>query len=205
MGEKAEPKISLPEAILIGIFLGVLDLIDLIPFAGDITDMFAAPLLFYYVIKHINGVAYAASLILDAIPVTQEFPTRSLVWWGTVIFDHFAPKQLSQAVEKTGELGEGEALEGGLAATEEEQITAQTEELGTSKRSNNQRTEGQRTNNGREDDGSGDQNGQEEESDGENDQNNDIMLGSEISPDEEAEQTDFNLPEDNLYNENHSK
>jgi hypothetical protein len=117
MPQKAEPKISVSEAVLIGMFLAILDVIDLIPLAGDLTDVAAAPLVLYYFMKHINGTAYIISWILDLIPVTQEFPSRSIVWWGTVIFERVAPAKLEQETEKVGELGEGgeggEALEGG--------------------------------------------------------------------------------------------
>ena len=115
---KAEPKISTSEVVLIGLFLAILDTIDLIPFAGDLTDVAAAPLVLYYFLKHINGIAYVVAEILDAIPLTQEFPTRSLVWLGTVIFDRFAPDKVEEAVEKIGEAGEGGEGGGGLEGEE---------------------------------------------------------------------------------------
>lgn len=118
MPGKPQPKISLPEAVAIGMFLGILDAIDLIPLAGDVTDVAAAPLLLYYYMKHLNGIAYGASLILDAIPGIQEVPTRSIVWWGTIAFDHFAPKQVEEALEKLGEEAEGKE-EGALSEGEE--------------------------------------------------------------------------------------
>ncbi len=61
MPQKAEPKISVSEAVLIGMFLAILDVIDLIPLAGDLTDVAAAPLVLYYFMKHINGTAYIIS------------------------------------------------------------------------------------------------------------------------------------------------
>lgn len=90
---------------MVGLFLAVLDAIDLIPFAGDITDLFAAPLVFYYFFKNINGLLYILSLILDAIPGIQEVPSRSIVWWGTVLFERFAPAKVVAVAEKAGELG----------------------------------------------------------------------------------------------------
>lgn len=109
----AQPKIPVVDMVLVGLFLAILDVIDLIPLAGDLTDIFAAPLVFYYFFKNINGVSYVVSLVLDAIPGIQEVPTRSIVWWGTVIIDHLAPKKLEQVLEKTGELAQ--ANEGGGA------------------------------------------------------------------------------------------
>lgn len=206
MGEKAEPKISLPEIVFIGIFLGVLDLIDLIPAAGDITDVFAAPLLLYYVMKHINGIAYAAALILDAIPFTQEFPTRSLVWWGTVIFDHFAPKQLSSTVERIGELEEGGTGEDiGASAAEKSAHEAEETAAAVSKEERalhggedelrGEAGTGAEEEQAAEEDG--DQTGQEEGGNGE------IKLGSEVSPDEEAKTQDFGqTPEEDETDEN---
>ncbi len=112
--QATQPKISVVDMVLVGLFLAMLDAIDLVPFAGDLTDVFAAPLVFYYFIKNINGVAYIVSLVLDAIPGIQEVPTRSIVWWGTVIVDHMAPKKLEQTLEKAGEIAQ--AGEGGGAA-----------------------------------------------------------------------------------------
>ena len=109
----AQPKIPVVDMVLVGLFLAMLDVIDLIPLAGDLTDIFAAPLVFYYFFKNINGVSYIVSLVLDTIPGIQEIPTRSIVWWGTVIIDHLAPKKLEQVLEKTGELAQ--ANEGGGA------------------------------------------------------------------------------------------
>jgi hypothetical protein len=113
------PKITITEAILIGSALGILDIIDIIPLAGDITDIAAAPLLFYYNSKGINGIAYGISLGLDLIPGLQEFPTRTIVWIATVLIDHFAPASVTQIAEKAGELaqgGEGVAAGGAGAA-----------------------------------------------------------------------------------------
>jgi len=107
MAQKADPKISTSEAVLILLFVLILDLIDLIPFAGDLTDIAGAPLFFYYMSKHINGVAYLIAEILDAIPGTQEIPSRTIVWIGTILFDRFAPAKLEEVVEQAGELGEG--------------------------------------------------------------------------------------------------
>ena len=123
MPDKPEPKISTSEAVLVGMFLLILDAIDLIPVAGDLTDIAGAPLILYYYTKHINGIAYIAAEILDAIPVVQELPSRSIVWWGTVAFDRFAPAKVEEEVEKLGEEAEGK--EGGGKLEGEEGINAE--------------------------------------------------------------------------------
>jgi hypothetical protein len=120
MPEKAEPKISVSEAVLIGLFLAILDAIDLIPLAGDLTDVAAAPLVLYYFMKNINGTAYIIAWVMDLIPFLQEFPNRSIAWWGTVIFERIAPAKLQSAVEQTGEIAEGK--EGGGELEEGEKL-----------------------------------------------------------------------------------
>jgi hypothetical protein len=114
--QKAQPKISVVDMVLVGLFLAILDAIDLIPFAGDLTDIPASMLIFYYTFKGINGVAYIISLIMDAIPGLQEIPTRSIVWWGTVIIDRIGPKKLERALEKAGELTQGKVGAAGAEA-----------------------------------------------------------------------------------------
>jgi hypothetical protein len=196
MEEKAQPKISLPEIILIGLFLGILDAIDLIPFAGDLTDVFAAPLVFYYFIKNINGVAYIVSLILDAIPLTQEIPTRSIVWWGTVILDHFAPKKLTAALEQVGEIEEGGAgVEGAEEEIEKAQQLEQAGEAGEAAQNVEQAeaVEGKPSEEKQEDRNSQNTDGDEAEG-GEKKYKDELESGAEIDPEEEAEGQDFQAP-----------
>ncbi len=139
MAERPEPKISTSEAVLIGMFLLILDAIDLIPIAGDLTDVAGAPLILYYYTKHINGVAYIVSEILDLIPIVQEIPSRSIVWWGTVAFDRFAPAKVEEAVEKLGEEAEGK--EGGGELEGEGGLGAETSEGGQRGASSAERVE----------------------------------------------------------------
>lgn len=138
MPNKPDPKISTSEAVLIGMFVLTLDAIDLIPFAGDLTDIAAAPLLLYYYTKHINGLAFVIAEVLDAIPLTQEFPSRTIVWVGTVAFDRFAPAEVEKAVEAAGEKMEGgeggvegEGELGAGAAESAQQEAASAEEIQT--------------------------------------------------------------------------
>jgi hypothetical protein len=113
---KPEPKISEVEIILVGLFFGLLDVIDIIPIAGDITDVIAAPMGLYYWSKGINATAFIAAEILDLIPVAQEIPSRTIGWAITVVLDRspklqakFAPiGRIAGALE--GNVEENEAL-----------------------------------------------------------------------------------------------
>ncbi len=119
-----EPKISLPEAMFIGGGILVLDLIDLIPGAGDVTDLFTTPVNFYLYSKGVNGTWFVVSQVLDLFPIVQEFPTRSLAWAALIYLDR-NPSQIGAAVEKIGELEE--KAEGVGGASEE----VATKEAGT--------------------------------------------------------------------------
>jgi hypothetical protein len=138
MDEAPEPKISLPESIVIGLLLGVLDLIDLVPGGGDLTDAPAALLFLYYKVKGISGTMFAIAWVLDLIPIIQEFPTRSLAWWISVYMDRH-PSKVGKVIEQAGEAAQGaegglesEAAEGAVATEEAEKAaagaTAQTAE-----------------------------------------------------------------------------
>src|ERR1700733_5389074 len=111
--QKPEPKISDVEIILIGIFYLGLDAIDFIPAAGDITDVIAAPMGFYYWMKGLNGTAFIASEVIEAIPGAQEIPFVRTVTWAINIWLDRHPKL--EATLATVEAFEGgaEALEGG--------------------------------------------------------------------------------------------
>lgn len=111
--QKPEPKISDVEIILIGIFYLGLDAIDFIPAAGDITDVIAAPMGFYYWMKGLNGTAFLASEAIEAIPGAQEFPFVRTITWGINIWLDRHPKL--EAIFATVEaIGAGaDALEGG--------------------------------------------------------------------------------------------
>lgn len=108
--------------MLIGFGVGILDLIDLIPVAGDFTDLLTMPVNYYLYLKGINGIPFLGAEILDLIPIAQEFPTRSIVWWGTVLFEAFAPEELVEAAEKIGEKAQGKEELGGT-----ESLTAKAE------------------------------------------------------------------------------
>jgi hypothetical protein len=128
--QQPEPKISDVEAILIGTFLGILDIIDIIPIAGDITDIATTPLNFYFWSKGIQSTTFVVSQLLDLVPVVQEFPSRTIAWGITVYMDRhpkqFAALQTATAIAGVLEGQVGDA-EGALAESE---VAAQTTNAG---------------------------------------------------------------------------
>ena len=114
--QQPEPKISDVEMVLIGTFYFALDLIDFIPAAGDITDIIAAPMGFYYWEKKLNGTAFIASEIIEAIPVAQNIPFVRTISWGATIWLDRSPNlqaKLAPAMQIAGALeGNEEGLEG---------------------------------------------------------------------------------------------
>lgn len=227
MPEKGEPKISDSEVVLVGMFVGTLDVIDFIPGAGDLTDIPGAGLIFYYYKKHINGIVYIISEILDAIPFVGIFPWRTCVWIGTVAFDRLAPKKIEEALEELGEKAEGG--EGGTGelegeTTSLEQGTAQggqSAEAGTEGASSrgtikaeggpegNDQGGQDETEKGGEAERTGEEGEEEndedrEESEKERGAERAMESGSEISPEEEAESEDFTLDDASSSNNKES-
>jgi hypothetical protein len=135
--QKPEPKISDVEIILIGVFYFSLDVMDFIPGVGDVTDVVAAPMGFYYWMKGLNGTAFLASEAIEAIPGAQELPFVRSITWGINIWLDRHPKL--QATFATVEALEGgvDALEGGGAAgaaegiSNSENLAAETAENNT--------------------------------------------------------------------------
>jgi hypothetical protein len=118
--EQAEyqPKIGLVEALFIGLAVLVLDVIDLIPIAGDITDGPSLLVNYYLYSKGVNGIWFIIGEVLDLIPVVQEFPSRSIAWVVVVYLDHH-PSKIIQTAEKAGELAEGGESGGEVGAATE--------------------------------------------------------------------------------------
>jgi len=213
MATRPDPKISTSEAVLIGLFLLTLDAIDLIPLAGDLTDVAAAPLVFYYFTKHINGTAYIISCGLDLIPVVQEFPTRSIVWWGTVALDRFAPAKVEELIEATGEKLEGgeggpgelgsESELGAGVAESTQQGAAVAEQAGESATAEAEIESGRARERGAasesSDAESGGGGGGKDEGVGEGDESevteDPMRMGAEITPEEQAEEAAFGSTE----------
>ena len=207
-----QPKIPLPEAIFIGLFIAFLDILDLIPIVGDFTTIIAAPLMLYLYMKGMNGVLFGTSEILDLIPGVQEFPCRSIAWWVTVGIDHFAPAKVAEVAEKAGELAEGAGEEGvGEAVGEEGGAAKGAREMGGSGRAEAEaeapghagalQGEGGVSNN----EGAGEARGVDGESDAtgneggkDKEAERKMEMGSEISPEEEAEGQDFGSQEPRL-------
>ncbi len=131
--QQPEPKISDVEIVAIGVFFVMLDLIDLIPIAGDVTDIVAAPMGMYYWMKGINGTAFIAAEVLDLIPFVQMVPSRTIGWVITAYIDR-SPKlqtKLAPALAVAGAL-EGDVAEGaGAATTETGELAATTPSAGT--------------------------------------------------------------------------
>jgi hypothetical protein len=116
---KPEPKISDVEIILIGVFYLGLDIVDLFPGAGDITDVIAAPMGFYYWMKGLNAITFIVSEIIEAIPGLQEIPFVRIITWGMTIWFDRHPKLegvlapvLQAADALGGDIPEGEGSSG---------------------------------------------------------------------------------------------
>ena len=121
-GNKPEPKIHLPMAVFIGLSVLLLDIVDIIPGAGDITDIPSLGVNFYLYSIGVSGIMFLVAEILDLFPVLQEFPTRTIAWIATVLFEWIAPAKVERVVEAAGEMGEGaegaEGKEGAQAGAE---------------------------------------------------------------------------------------
>jgi hypothetical protein len=122
--QQPEPKISDVEIVLVGLFYVALDAIDLIPIAGEITDMIAAPMGFYYWSKGLSGTAFLAAEVLDLIPIVQAIPSRTISWGATVYIDRHPKLEaaLGSATKIAGAL-EGD-VEGAESAASEAQEAA---------------------------------------------------------------------------------
>lgn len=135
--QKPEPKISNTEALLIGLGIVVLDLIDIIPLAGDITDGPALLVNYYLYSKGVNGLWFVIAEVLDLIPGPQELPTRTVAWCILLWLDRH-PSAATALAEQAGEMAEGKAgakaeagalekgAEGATKAGEEASKTAAT-------------------------------------------------------------------------------
>ena len=126
--QEPQSKISVVEVVFVGLLLFGCDILDFIPFAGDVLDVIVGfPLQVYLYFKGVRGVFVFCSNAVEAIPGVQEFPfTRSIGWWTTVAFEHSASqseigRKLAGVVETVGNFeeggGEGEAA-GAAAETE---------------------------------------------------------------------------------------
>lgn len=213
-------KISDAVAILIGLFNALLDAIDLIPIAGDITDVVAAPMGFYYWMNGISATGFIVAEILDLIPGIQEIPSRTIAWIIIVWLDRH-PKieaKLGTAIE-IGNAIEGNfgGAEGGLEAeaqlasagnttlnvadAESGALTAE-ENGGGGKPETNARpseTSTERGSAGNDLENGPDENDTEAERNARAEQKaaNELRLGDEVSPGEQMEEQNFGaLPDE---------
>lgn len=124
-----DAKIPITIGLLLFFPILILDIIDLIPIAGDVTDILVLPINYYLNSIGVSGLFFIIAEILDIFPALQEFPSRTIAWVIIVFIDHFAPKT-AHKLEEVGEIAqsvegkEGEASvaakAGGTAATAEE-------------------------------------------------------------------------------------
>ena len=210
--EPREPKISIVEALLIGILMLIIDIAEIIPFVGDFLGLGTGALvIMYLVMKGVNGLVFAVGTALDAIPVIQAFPSKTLAWVITVGIDHFAPKEISEKLEKAGELAEGKAG-GGVtaevgaaekAASTAEKVAAEAgEEIGQAEnklekaRNLKERADKLKpSERGAEEEEGGDDGSQEE-----GELEDSMAMGAEVSPEKEAREAAFN-PEELQFQE----
>jgi len=111
--QKPEPKISLPEFIFVGLFIVLVDTIDLIGllFAfpmSDITDVVMFPVTqIYLYMKGVRGTFMLIGNLIEAIPWIGDLPVRTVVWCITYFIDHH-PK-LEKITEVVGGATGGKA------------------------------------------------------------------------------------------------
>jgi|GEM_PF-1571127 len=92
--EKHEPKISLPEAIYVGLFVFTADALEagLLLFGLDdfgISDVIAFPATQIYLrMKGVRGMFMLMGNIAEVFPYVGWMPLRSIGFWATVIVDH---------------------------------------------------------------------------------------------------------------------
>ncbi len=122
--QKPEPKISLVEFIFLGLFIVLIDLIDLVGLLvglplSDITDLFMFPITqFYLFMKGVKGTYMLVGNIIEAIPYIGDLPVRTVVWCITYYIDHH-PKLEAMANFAGGAKGSSEA---GAMASEAKKV-----------------------------------------------------------------------------------
>ncbi|GEM_PF-6078199 len=120
--QKPEPKISLPEVILISIALGVIEIVAaFFPVAGPwIANIIAGPLLdFYLYIKGIPLTRALVSQLVKFVPIINELPILLGGFLFTVYLDHNPKLEavVGKAAALTGKAGVKGAVGGEVAAT----------------------------------------------------------------------------------------
>jgi FtsZ-binding cell division protein ZapB len=198
--EKPEPKISLVVGIFGLLICIVLDALSFIPFVADIEEAPAILVLILSAVFGLGGPIIAIQVVTDilkAIPGVQELPlwtpTWLFVWW--LENSNSKVAQLGQQAIDTAAVAEGDIEELGeeSAAIEEETAAAAANvQESTEITADRQMMTGEEPSAAQQ----SSTESEEAESEGKNqDKRNDIELGSEVSPDEEAANQDFGAPE----------
>lgn len=131
MDEAPEPKISLVEAILIGIIFALFDLVGivLVIFGLDdffILDILSSPIFLYLYIKGVPSMKQLVAWIVEIFPWAGALPSYSIGWWLTVWADHHPSSALTKAGQvaaaakgrTSAAAAKGGLTAGGKAATE---------------------------------------------------------------------------------------
>lgn len=110
-GEKPEPKISAPEIILVTIYLGIIDSLELlIVFIGLddfwIGDILAAPVVGYLWLKGVPPMRQAIAWLAELVPYLGTLPILTVGFLATVYLDRH-PK-----LAKVAQLASGKGVNG---------------------------------------------------------------------------------------------
>lgn len=149
MAEKKYPDPKIPEPGIVAGLIGfiILDLGSVVPILNWITTGIATIVEFFISFSGIGGIVlvftYAVGFIVEVIPGASAFPTLTLVWIITIIFDRYPqilPKwirdkielagQVAQMAKSKGAKGAAGALEGAEGAVAKEASAAATAERG---------------------------------------------------------------------------
>src|SRR3972149_2079295 len=100
--EQVEPKISLPEVILIGLIFALIDLIEVvIIFVGLddfwILDLVASAIFIYLFIKGVPAMRQLVCWVIELIPWLGALPLLTVGWGLTVWADHHPSGALAKA------------------------------------------------------------------------------------------------------------
>ncbi len=214
MEEKSEPKISL----VVGVFgLVICIIMDVLSFIPGVADIEEAPALLVLVVSTIFGLGgpiIGIQVVVDflkAFPVIQALPLWTpawlIIWWienSDSQIGKIAQTAIDAAAALEGDV-EGVEVAGAAAANEAEEAEKLASEAQTAETAGNvERAEGSpnkrpsqknnaKSNNSNTSDGSSDD---DEDEDQQPQNNGNILIGSEISPDDEAADQDFDLPND---------
>src|SRR5688500_484628 len=113
MDEKKHPEPKIPDAWAIAGFIGfiILDLGSIIPILNFITTGIAAIINLVVTFSGIGGIVlvftYLIGWIVELLPIASFFPTLTIIWAITIIFDRYSyilPKWLRDKLELAGQV-----------------------------------------------------------------------------------------------------